>query len=149
MVELRPNIEFHGCEFVRHLGICNQICVKLLQVMSGVIPRNLKKRRVYLKPFSWGPQTRHTHTYTQTHTDTHRHTQKTHIPLDIVMENVYPRFNFDFWITIYLCFQTNSNLLFWSTLCDWHIQLLFSCEHKHNLISSLRNTINSQILPAW
>ena len=34
---------FHGHHFVRHLGICNMICVKLLQVMSGVSPRNIKK----------------------------------------------------------------------------------------------------------
>ena len=46
--------------------------------MSGVIPRNLKqKRRLYLKPFSWYPQTRHTHrqTHTYTHAHTHTHTQ--------------------------------------------------------------------------
>ena len=74
MAELRQNIVFHRRHVVRHLGICNQICVKLLQVMSGVIPSNLKqKRRLYLKPFSWGPQTRHTHTdrQTDTHTQTH------------------------------------------------------------------------------
>ena len=74
MVELRPIIVFHGRHFVRHLGICNPICVKLLQAMSGVIPRNWKKKwRRYLKPFSWRPQTRHTHrhTDTQTHTQTH------------------------------------------------------------------------------
>ena len=82
MAELRPIIVFHSRHFVRHLGICNPICVKLLLVMFGVIPSNLKKRRLYLKPFSWGPQTRHTHTnrYIQTHThihaerDTHTHT---------------------------------------------------------------------------
>ena len=61
--------------FVRHLGICNPICVKLLQVMFGVILSNLKeKRHLYLKRFSWGPQTRHTHT----HTDTHTHTWRWH-----------------------------------------------------------------------
>ena len=53
MAELRPNIVFHGRHFIRHLGICNPICVKLLQVMSGDIASNLKeKRRLYLKPFS-------------------------------------------------------------------------------------------------
>ena len=76
MAELQPITVFHGHNFVFHLGICNQICVKLLQIMSGVIPRNLKKRHLYLKPFSW--QTRHTHTHTHTrahtHTHTHRHT---------------------------------------------------------------------------
>ena len=30
----------HGHNFVRYLGICYRICVKLLQVMSGVIPSN-------------------------------------------------------------------------------------------------------------
>ena len=44
MAELRPNIVFHGRHFVHHLGICNPICVKLLQVMSGVIPSNLTFR---------------------------------------------------------------------------------------------------------
>ena len=74
MAELQPIIVFHGRHFVRYLGICNPICVKFLQVMSGVIPRNLKKRRrLYLKPFSWGPQPRHTHTHTYTHTHTHTH----------------------------------------------------------------------------
>ena len=68
MAELRPIIVFHGRHFVRHLGICNPICVKLLQTMSGVIPRNLKKRRLYLKPFSWRPQTQHTHRHTDTYT---------------------------------------------------------------------------------
>ena len=58
MAELRINIVFHGRHFVRHLGICNPICVTLLQVMSGVIPSNLKEKRcLYLKPFSGGPQT--------------------------------------------------------------------------------------------
>ena len=64
----------HGRYFVRHLGICNLICVKFLQVMSGVMPSNLKQKRcLYLKPFSWGPQTRHTQTDTHAHTHTHTH----------------------------------------------------------------------------
>ena len=42
MAELRPIIVFHGRHFVRQLEFCNPICVKLLQIMSGVIPRNLK-----------------------------------------------------------------------------------------------------------
>ena len=71
MAELQPIIVFHGHPFVRHLGICNPIGVKLLQVMSGVIPRNFKKKHVYLKPFSWGPQTWQTHTDRHTHRDTH------------------------------------------------------------------------------
>ena len=73
MIELQPIIVFHGRHFVRHLGICNPICVKLLQAMSGVIPRNLKKRRIFLIPFSWRLQTRHTHRHTQRHTHRHKH----------------------------------------------------------------------------
>ena len=46
MAELQAIIVFHGRHFVRHLGICNPICVKLLQIMSGDIPRNLKKNDV-------------------------------------------------------------------------------------------------------
>ena len=53
MAELQPITVLHSRHFVRHLGICNPICVKLLQVISGVITSNLKeKRRLYLKPFS-------------------------------------------------------------------------------------------------
>ena len=70
MAELQPNIVFHGRHFVRHIGIFNPICVKLLQVMSGVIPRNLKKRHlsqtVFLASINAAhthTQTRHTHTY--------------------------------------------------------------------------------------
>ena len=55
MAELQPIIVFHGRPFVRHLGICNQICVKLLQVMSGVILSNLKEGLVSeLKPIREG-----------------------------------------------------------------------------------------------
>ena len=76
MAKLRPNIVFHDRHFVRHLGICNPICVKLLQVMSGVIPSNSKEKgRLCLKPFSWGPQTQHIHTHRHTHTQTHTHTR--------------------------------------------------------------------------
>ena len=46
MDELRPIIVFHGRHFVRHLGICDPICVKFLRVMSGVIPSNFKKNDV-------------------------------------------------------------------------------------------------------
>ena len=73
MVEL----VFHGLHFVSHLEICNPICVKLLQIMSGVIPRNLKKTTFLSIPFPGvykrGTHT-HTHTNTHTHTDTHIHT---------------------------------------------------------------------------
>ena len=40
MAELQPIIVFHSRHFVRHLGICNRICVNLLQLMSGVITHN-------------------------------------------------------------------------------------------------------------
>ena len=75
MVELRPNIVFYGRHFVSHLGICNPICIKLLQVMSGVIPSNLKqKRRFYLKPFhEVHKRGIHTHIHKDTHTHTHTH----------------------------------------------------------------------------
>ena len=73
MAELRPVIVVHGRLFVRHLEICNPICVKLLQAMSGVIPRNLKKRLLYLKSFCWRPQMRPTHIRTRTRTHTHTH----------------------------------------------------------------------------
>ena len=68
MDELQPNMVFYGRQFVRHIGICNPSSVRLLQVMSGVIPRNLKKRRPYLKSFFWRPQKWHTHTQTDRHT---------------------------------------------------------------------------------
>ena len=32
--------------FVRHLGFCNPICIKLLQLMSGVITHNSVKKEV-------------------------------------------------------------------------------------------------------
>ena len=79
MAELRPILEFHGRHFVRHLGICNPICVKLLQVMSGVIPRNLKKNDVSISNRFTGVHKRgiHTHTHRQTDTHTHTHTHMT------------------------------------------------------------------------
>ena len=75
MAELQPIIVFHDCHFVRHLEISNPICVKLLQVMSGIVPHNLKKNDVSIKPLSWRLQTRHTHTHRHMHTDTHTHTR--------------------------------------------------------------------------
>ena len=85
----------HGRHFVRRLGICNPICVKLLQIIFGVIPRNLKKKttsisnrfpEVHKRGIHTDTHTdtqthtdsstythRHTQTHTQTHTDTHRH----------------------------------------------------------------------------
>ena len=46
MDELQPIIVFHGRHIVRHLAICNRICVKLLQLMSGVISHNSVKIEV-------------------------------------------------------------------------------------------------------
>ena len=45
MAELQPIIAFHSRHFVRHLGICNRICVNLLQLMFDVITHNSVKKR--------------------------------------------------------------------------------------------------------
>ena len=37
-----------GRHFVCHLGICNPICVKLLQLMCGVIMHNSVKNEVFI-----------------------------------------------------------------------------------------------------
>ena len=70
---------FHGRHFVRYLGICNPICVKLLQVMSGVIPCNLKKKSLSQTLFlkSTNAAYTHTHTHTQTHTYKYTYTHTT------------------------------------------------------------------------
>ena len=81
MAELQPIMVFHGRHYVRHLGICNPICVKLLQVLYGVIPSNLKKNDVSISNRFSGVHKRGIHTDTQTHTDTHTHTQ-THTHTD-------------------------------------------------------------------
>ena len=48
MAELQSIIVFHGRHFVNHNGICNRICVELLQLMCAVITHNsVKKRRLY------------------------------------------------------------------------------------------------------
>ena len=44
MAELQPIIVFHGRHFVRHLRICNRICVKLVQLMCAVITHNLVEK---------------------------------------------------------------------------------------------------------
>ena len=44
MTELQPIIVLRGHHFVRHLGICNLICVKLLQLMDAVIMHNSVKK---------------------------------------------------------------------------------------------------------
>ena len=62
MTELLPIILFHGRYFFCHLGICNPICVKLLGYVRCHFEQFKKRWRLYLKPFSWGPHTRHTHT---------------------------------------------------------------------------------------
>ena len=82
--------------------------------MSGVIQRNLKiitplSQTVFLRSTNAGHT--HTHSHKHTHIHTHIDTQthndsvgrnamryispKTHTPLDIIMENVHPHFNFD------------------------------------------------------
>ena len=79
MAVLRPIIVFFGRHFVRHLGICNPICVKLFQFMYSVIPRNLKNttslsQTVFLASTNAAYTHTQRHTDTQTHTDTHTHT---------------------------------------------------------------------------
>ena len=46
MDELQPIIVFHVHHFVRHLGICHPICIKLVQLMFGVITQNSVKNKV-------------------------------------------------------------------------------------------------------
>ena len=65
-------IVFHDRRFVRYLGIFNPICVKLLQVMAGVIPRNLKKNDISISNRFSGVHKRGIHTQTHTHTHTWR-----------------------------------------------------------------------------
>ena len=72
MAELQPIIVFHGRHFVRHFGICNQICVKLVQIMSGVILCNLnEKRHIYLTVFLSSTNAACTQTDTEIHKYTH------------------------------------------------------------------------------
>ena len=66
MAALRPIIVFYGRHFVRHHGICIPICVKLLQILSGVILRNQTKNTSLSQTDSWRPQRRPTHTHTHT-----------------------------------------------------------------------------------
>ena len=68
MAELQPIIVFHGRHFVRHLGICNLICVKLLQIMSGVISRNLKKNDASISNRFQEVHKRSIHTHAHSHT---------------------------------------------------------------------------------
>ena len=79
MDEIQPIIVFNGRHFVRHLGICNLICVQLLQIMSGVIPCNLKKNVSISNRFLRSTNATHTHTQTHTHARTHTRTHaRTH-----------------------------------------------------------------------
>ena len=76
MAELQPNIVFHGRHFDRHLGSCNPICVKLLQIISGVNSINLKENGVSISNRFPEVHKRgiHINTDTHTHTQTHRQT---------------------------------------------------------------------------
>ena len=89
MAEVQPIIVFHGRHFVRHLGICNPICVKLLHVMSGVIssklkkttslsqtvlPAEIQKRGIHTDTHTDTNTHTHTHIHTHTHKHTHTHT---------------------------------------------------------------------------
>ena len=64
---------FHGRHFVRHLETCNPICVKLLQVMSGIILGNIKTTSLSETVFPRSTNAAHTHTNTHTHTHKHTH----------------------------------------------------------------------------
>ena len=48
MAELQQIIVFHRRHFVRHLAICNRICGKILELMSGVITHNSVKKTKFL-----------------------------------------------------------------------------------------------------
>ena len=49
MAEIQPIIVLQGRHFVGHLGICNRICVKLLQLTCTVITHNsVEKRNIYI-----------------------------------------------------------------------------------------------------
>ena len=72
MTELQAIIVFQGRHFVHHLGICNPSCFKLLQIMSGVIPRKFKKNDVSISNRFPGIHKRGIHT--DTHTDRHTYT---------------------------------------------------------------------------
>ena len=53
MAALHSIIVFHIRHFVRYLGICNRICVKLLQLMSGVTTHNSVKKKRSLHINKW------------------------------------------------------------------------------------------------
>ena len=68
MAELQSIIVSHGRHFFRYLGICNPICVKLLQIMPGVISHNLKKSSLFQTIFLASTNAAYT---PDTHTNTH------------------------------------------------------------------------------
>ena len=70
MAELRSIIEFHGRHFVHHLEILNPICVKLLKVMFGIVPRNLKNGVSISNRFMVSTNTAYRHI--RTHDDSNR-----------------------------------------------------------------------------
>ena len=53
MDELQPIIVFLGRNFVDCHGICNPICVKLLQLMCAVITQNSMKKEVSISINGW------------------------------------------------------------------------------------------------
>ena len=65
MAELRPNIVFNCPHFVRHLGICNPICV---QGHSEQFKR--KTASLSQNVFLTSTNAEYTHTHRQTHTHT-------------------------------------------------------------------------------
>ena len=68
--ELRSIVVFHGRYFFRHLGICNPICVKLLQFMSRIILSNLKNTTSLSQTvFLSSTNAAYTHRQTHTHHD--------------------------------------------------------------------------------
>ena len=46
IAELQPIIVFYSRHFVRYLGICSRIYVKLVQLISGIITHNSIKNEV-------------------------------------------------------------------------------------------------------
>ena len=71
MAELQPIIVFHGRHIVRHLDICNSICVKLLQITPRVIPRNSDENDVSISNRFPEVHKRGIRPHTETHTHTH------------------------------------------------------------------------------
>ena len=81
----RPN-------FVRHLEICNPICVKLLHVMSAVIPHNLKNDVSISNRFTDVHKRAHTNRHTQTHNTTIAYGEMQYVALRLIKKNQYLKF---------------------------------------------------------